>query len=124
MRYKLLITTITLLNIISCSQKDESVNLVEKKEEKIVQKSKEKRPILQESISDDYLETIKRELEKGERTKNKTKKSNKITKSQLKVTPIESKKIAPTIKKREITSVSSDTPAHIRNSSIESVPRF
>ena len=138
MKYKLLITIIILLNITSCSQKDETVNLIEKKEKKIVQQNRQKKPILQKSVSDEYLERIKREMEKDniETTKieaTKIKITNKplipITKKEtpIKISPIVSYQ-KPEIQTSKVTQkttqINSDTPAHIRNSSIESVPRF
>jgi len=107
MKSKLLIITIILFNIISCSQKDEKIELVEKKIEK--------KSVKEETISDDYLEAIKREMRKDEV------KTTQIKREKTTPIPLYQK---PKVKRLKRTPINSDIPAHIRNSFIESVPRY
>ena len=135
--YKLILM-LGVLCLSGCSHKDESPKSTSKKtvtiSKAVVPKIVLKQSLqARETISKDYIQSIENELKKMENSKEVKKIENKVNKTsdELKTTVPEVKTIPDEVKIiEELTPISTPTstplvfiPDHIKNSTIESVPR-
>ena len=107
MKKNILLISVAFWAVIGCSQKEEVIEIVKKEEnhkKSVASSVKRAAPIRKQTLSQEYIDAVEREMQKNQES-------------------IEERVISP-IYKRVEKSTLSVVPDHIKNSTIESVPRY